>query len=84
MWNAVLLCLLAVPVFLAGILFLLGKEQVLFLKSEMPHKPIRVGERLVIGFTFSFVGLLLLATVYSMFILGDPYRLLHKIFGLIR
>mgnify|MGYP000947077585 FL=1 len=83
MLSTVLLSVFAVPIFIAGVLFLVGKEQLLFLKSELPRMPIRRVERLAIGLSFSFVGMLLLVTAYSIYVVGEPFWFLDKVFGLI-
>ena len=83
MLSTVLLSVFAVPIFIAGVLFLVGKEQLLFLKSELPRMPIRGVERLAIGLSFSFVGMLLLVTAYSIYVVGEPFWFLDKVFGLI-
>lgn len=81
MLTAILLSLIAIPMCISGVLFLAGKQQKLFLKSEIPHTPIRRTDRIAIGLTCSFVGMLLIATAYAAYI-GEPFWFLEKVFGL--
>jgi ABC-type Fe3+-siderophore transport system permease subunit len=75
---------LAIVFILIGVIFLLDKRELLYIKAVDPEPPKKLGskEKYTVGLVFLFVGSLLGASAYSLIFKNNPYWFIDGFFKL--
>jgi len=73
---------LGVVMFIGGILFLANKQHWTYISGIDNPRPLATKERLVVGFALLAIGVSFLATLFGMFVVGNPHWFVDHLFGL--